>query len=174
MDSLSNLSLASADFNMSHGTMEHQLDTMKARRLNEFDEMEEDEFDESVFEKLGRSNIFPISPKSRTRSVKFVGSPQFLSPRRPLNDYADLNLTDNGTPKAVIRDKYKRASIALTSREVELDMERQAGLDLEREHQELQEFTRLESESGVEERGPMSQECMETSTKIIFRLPFII
>ena len=154
---MANLSLASADFNMSHNTMEQQLDNMEAKRLSELDMMEEDEsymVDESVFEQLDAGTSLQVDKK---RAVKFVSSPQFMSPRRKFNSsIADLNLTDNGTPKAVIRDKYKRVSIALTSRQVELDMERQARLDLEREHLELQEFTRLESESGVEDERRMS------------------
>ena len=93
----------------------------------------------------------------RSRSVRFVDSPQFLSPKIPRNrNPIDLNLTDNGTPKAVIRDKFKRVSIALTSREEELERERQARIELEREHEELQEFTRLESESGVDDERRMS------------------
>ena len=116
--------------------------------------------DDSIFEKK--------------RCVKFVQSPQFLSPRRKFNNsIIDLNLTDNGTPKAVIRDKYKRVSIALTSREVELDRERQARIDIEREHLELQEFTRLESESGVDEERRMSVVSGGSDSDMVDRLRWL-
>ena len=163
-----NLSLASVDFNLSRSVMESQLDDMEVRRLEELETCNatEEEHDESVFES-------DFAQRSRSRSVRFLSSPQFLSPRRPPGILgADLNSTDNGTPKAVIRDKYKRVSIALTSREVELDKERQARLDLEREHQELQEFTRLESESGVEDERRMSQTSAGTDADVLDKLKF--
>ena len=141
---LANLSLASADFNRSHCSLVQQLNTQEARQLSEmFEEEEEDiestlpPFNDSVFEK---------------KRVKFVSSPQFLTPKKRINNYVDLNGTDNGTPKAIIRDKYKRVSMALTTREEELEKEREARIYLEREHQELQEFTRLESEGLDDER----------------------
>merc|ERR1719317_648969 len=153
-ESFGNLSVASADFNVSTSTMETQLASIEARRLDELDNM-------NYMDEAAEISVFADEPeglrKVRSRSVRFVESPQFLSPKRPRNrDPIDLNLTDNGTPKAVIRDKFKRVSIALTSREEELDKERQARIELEREHHELQEFTRLESESGVEEERRMS------------------
>ena len=161
-ESLANLSLASADFNLSHTTLDIQLRTQEARRMEELDMMEDEAsmVDDSVFEKK--------------RCVKFVQSPQFLSPRRKFNNsIIDLNLTDNGTPKAVIRDKYKRVSIALTSREVELDRERQARIDIEREHLELQEFTRLESESGVDEDRRMSVVSRGSDSDMVDRLRWL-
>jgi len=163
-----NLSLASVDFNLSRSVMESQLDDMEVRRLEELETLDatEEQQDVSVFEE-----DFP--QRSRSRSVRFLSSPQFLSPRRPPGILtADLNSTDNGTPKAVIRDKYKRVSIALTSREVELDKERQARLDLEREHQELQEFTRLESESGVDDERRMSQASAGTDADLLDKLKY--
>merc|ERR1711952_177798 len=65
---------------------------------------------------------------------------------------------DGGTPKAVIRDKFKRVSIALSSRELELERERLARMEAESELQELQEFTRLEDESGVNQERKNSME----------------
>ena len=153
-ESFANLSVASADFNVPTSAIENQLDSIEARRLQELDDMDPlgESVDMSVFheEAVGARSV-------RSRSVRFVDSPQFLSPKLPRNrNPIDLNLTDNGTPKAVIRDKFKRVSIALTSRDQELERERQARIDLEREHQELQEFTRLESESGVDDERRMS------------------
>ena len=85
----------------------------------------------------------PVAKKKR-KTVNFVHSPKFLSPRKSFSQsIIDLNSTDDGgTPKAVIRDKYKRVSLAL-------ERERMERLEAESELQELQEFTRLEDESGV-------------------------
>ena len=74
----------------------------------------------------------------------------FLSPKPPRIARFDLSSTEDGTtPKAVIRDKYKRVSLALSDREHELERERQERLETEAELKELQEFTRLEDESGI-------------------------
>merc|ERR1719186_2064801 len=124
------------------------------------------EYDE---DNIGDESVF-----ENKRCVKFVSSPQFMSPKRKFNSsIIDLNLTDNGTPKAVIRDKFKRVSIALTSREVELDRERQARFDLEREHQELQEFTRLESEAGVDEERRMSVARSGSESDLLDRMKWL-
>ena len=124
------------------------------------------EYDE---DNIGDESVF-----ENKRCVKFVSSPQFMSPKRKFNSsIIDLNLTDNGTPKAVIRDKFQRMSIALTSREVELDRERQARFDLEREHQELQEFTRLESEAGVDEERRMSVASSGSESDLLDRMKWL-
>ena len=63
---MANLSLASADFNMSHNTMEQQLDNMEAKRLSELDMMEEDEsymVDESVFEQFDAGASLRVDKK---------------------------------------------------------------------------------------------------------------
>ena len=134
------MSLLSVDSSFSD-TVQDQLDVTETARLEKLEEM-------------------PVSDSSiikRSHSMKFLMSPLFLSRRRPKN-YSNSNLIDNGTPKAVIRDRYRKVSIALTNREVELEKERQARLELEKEHQELQEFTRLEDETGVcEERRMLSR-----------------
>merc|ERR1712026_4798 len=82
------------------------------------------------------------------------------SPRRkmPLIVEQSTPTDDGGTPKAVIRDKFKRVSIALSSRELELERERLARMEAESELQELQEFTRLEDESGVNQERKNSME----------------
>ena len=124
--------------------MEH-LKSEEEEKLEEVDE----EDNETSWSKLEPSPD-PV-PRRKRKTVNFVHSPQFCSPRRKIrNSLIDLNPTDEGgTPKAVIRDKFKRVSLALTSREVELERERIARLEVESELQELQEFTRLEDESGV-------------------------
>ena len=98
--------------------------------------------------------------RRKRKTVNFCHSPQFLSPRRkmPLIVEQSTPTDDGGTPKAVIRDKYKRVSIALSSREQELERERLARMEAESELQELQEFTRLEDESGVNQERKNSME----------------
>ena len=77
----------------------------------------------------------PVARKKR-KTVNFVQSPKFLSPRRSFFSSTMLDTTDDGgTPKAVIRDKYKRVSLALTSRETELEKERTARMEAEVELQ---------------------------------------
>ena len=53
-----------------------------------------------------------------------------------------MSVEDGSTPKAVIRDKFRRVSLALSSSEMELEHERLVRLEVETELQELQEFTR--------------------------------
>merc|ERR1711915_159190 len=145
----SSVSPNSDDFiSMSQSMVENELMLVENEKLSEStDSVVEDEpsFDQSDY-------------NSKPRRVQFISSPQFLSPRRRKMDDSliDLNLTDNGTPKAIIRDRFKRVSIALSDKEFELESERQARLDLEKEHQELQEFTRLESESDSVYGGDVS------------------
>ena len=111
-------------------------------------------------EEENETSHLKVVPRKR-KNVNFVNSPQFCSPRRKIsNSLIDLNTTDEGgTPKAIIRDKYKRVSLALNSREVELERERMARQEAESELQELQEFTRLEDESGVtqERQAPLEE-----------------
>ena len=54
----------------------------------------------------------------------------------------NMSVEDGSTPKAVIRDKFRRVSLALSSSEMELEHERLVRLEVETELQELQEFTR--------------------------------
>ena len=117
--------------------MEH----LKSEEEEKLEEVEEEENDTSWLKVEASPD--PV-PRRKRKTVNFVHSPQFCSPRRKIrNSLIDLNTNDEGgTPKAVIRDKFKRVSLALTSREVELERERIARLEAESELQELQEFTR--------------------------------
>ena len=77
----------------------------------------------------------PVARKKR-KTVNFVQSPKFLSPRRSFFSSTILDTTDDGgTPKAVIRDKFKRVSLALSSRETELEREKTARMEAEFELQ---------------------------------------
>ena len=83
---------------------EEHLKNQEEEKLVEIEEDSEENSPPHVF------SPSPVAKKKR-KTVNF------LSPR--------LNSTDDGgTPKAVIRQNYKRVSLALSSREMELEKER--------------------------------------------------
>ena len=106
---------------------EEHLKNQEEEKLVEIDEESEDNSPPHVF------SPSPVAKKKR-KTVNFLQSPKFLSPRRsffsstltdPGRSLLELNSTDDGgTPKAVIRQNYKRVSLALSSRELELEKER--------------------------------------------------
>ena len=131
---------ATPSFEFTPSTFEKHLEFQESEKLSEMDE------NETSWLKLTPS---PVVRKKR-KTVNFVQSPQFLSPKVFRNPRLELSSTEDGaTPKAVIRDKFKRVSLALSDREQELERERQERLETEAELNELREFTRLEDESGV-------------------------
>ena len=127
----------------SNKSFEQDLGAAEKQRLVELeeDEEEEEQLKDSVFPEHLMPQ--PIQRKKRTGTVSFATSPSmFVSPLRKRQKEDLLNLTDGGTPKAVIRENFRRVSQHLSKREQEL-------VALEQEHKELQEFTRLEDEAGI-------------------------
>ena len=127
----------------SNMSFEQDLGAAEKQRLVELeeDEEEEEQLQDSVFPEHLMPQ--PIQRKKRTGTVSFATSPSmFVSPLRKRQKEDLLNLTDGGTPKAVIRENFRRVSQHLSKREQEL-------VALEQEHKELQEFTRLEDEAGI-------------------------
>merc|ERR1719193_2285404 len=83
-----------------------------------------------------------LMKKRCTVMFKSPEPPSRLLPVPELDSSHILDISmDNGTPKALIRDKYKRVSMILNQKEQELE-------HLQKEYNELEEFSRLEHEAG--------------------------
>ena len=126
------------NFQVSTDNFVNHLDTEEQEKL-----ADDDETDENW---LNTASPSPVARKKR-KTVNFVQSPKFLSPRRSFStsvfdNVMNRSVEDGSTPKEVIRDKFRRVSMALSTREMELERERSVRLEVETELQELQEFTR--------------------------------